>query len=103
MYAVIETGGKQYRVQPGQVVDVENIEAKKGKVKFDRVLLYGDGDDVRVGTPTLPKATVTGELVGQVKGPKVLAFKKRRRKDSQTTRGHRQQYSRVRIDEIKVK
>ena len=103
MYAIIETGGKQYRVQPGQTIDVEIVEATKGKVIFDRVLLCADGDDVRVGSPTVAKAKVKGELVEQVKAGKTQAFKKRRRKDSQSTRGHRQRLARVRIDEISFK
>ena len=103
MYAIIETGGKQYKVQPGQILDVERIEDEDGKITFDRVLLCADGDKVSVGTPAIADATVTAEMLGEIKGKKVIAFKKRRRKDSQTTRGHRQKYARVRIDEICVK
>ena len=103
MYAIIETGGKQYKVQPGQIIEVEKLEASSGKITFDRVLLCGDEEKVKVGSPTVDKATVTGEVLGEVKGDKVVAFKKRRRKDSQSTRGHRQGYARVRIDEIAVK
>ena len=103
MYAIIETGGKQYKVQPGQVIEVEKLEAKKGKVTFDRVLLCADGDDVQIGSPTVKKAKVKGELLEMTKGRKVIAFKKRRRKGSQTTRGHRQTIARVRIDEITLK
>lgn len=103
MYAIIETGGKQYKVQPGQVIEVETLDAEEGKVAFDRVLMYSDGDAVRIGSPVLAEAKVTGEVLGVVKAPKVVAFKKRRRKDSQRTRGHRQALARVRIDEIAVK
>ena len=100
MYAIIETGGKQYKVQPGQVIEVEALDAEPGAVTFDRVLLCSDGTTVSVGSPTVEKATVKGELLATVKGHKVIAFKKKRRKSSQTTRGHRQTLSRVRIDEI---
>ena len=103
MYAIIETGGKQYRVQPGEVIEVEKLEAGKGKVTFDRVLLCADGDKITIGSPTVPKAKVTGELLEVAKGAKVVTFKKRRRKSSQTKRGHRQILARVRIDEISVK
>ena len=103
MYAIIETGGKQYKVQPGQVLEIERLETESGKVTFDRVLLCADGDKVSVGTPTVSKATVTGEILAEIKGKKKIAFKKRRRKDSMTTRGHRQTLAQVRIDEIKFK
>ena len=103
MYAIIETGGNQYKVQPGEVVKVEKLDASAGKVTFDRVLLCSDGKKVRVGTPTIDKAKVTGEVLGEAKDPKVVAFKKRRRKSSESTRGHRQTYANVRIDEITTK
>ncbi|MFW6158503.1 MAG: 50S ribosomal protein L21 [Planctomycetota bacterium] len=102
MYAIIATGGKQYKVQPGQIIDVETVEDRDGRVVFDTVLLCSGDDGVAVGSPTVEGAEVTGELVATVKGEKVVAFKKRRRKDSQTKRGHRQVLSRVRIDEIKT-
>jgi len=100
MYAIIETGGKQYKVAAGDVIDIETLDATEGKVTFDRVLLLADGKKVRVGAPVLPEATVSGEVLAILKAPKVVTFKKRRRKDSQTTRGHRQTLARVRIDAI---
>jgi large subunit ribosomal protein L21 len=100
MYAVIETGGKQYKVQPGLVIEVELLDAPDGKVTFDKVLLCADGEDVTVGSPLIEKASVTGELLEEFKAGKALTFKKRRRKDSQRTIGHRQRLVRVRIDEI---
>ena len=103
MYAIIETGGKQYKVQPGQTLEVEKLDVPEGKVTFDRILLCADGAQVTVGTPTVPGATVTARVLAQVKGDKVLAFKKRRRKDSQWTRGHRQIRAQITIDEIVVK
>ena len=99
MYAIIETGGKQYKVEPGMILDVEKLEATEEKVTFDRVLLVADGKKLTIGTPTV-KATVTAQVIDEVKGEKVLAFKKKKRKDFKWTRGHRQNYTRVRIDEI---
>ena len=103
MYAIIETGGKQYKVQPGDVIEVEKLDAEPGEIKFDRVLMCSDGKKIKIGTPTVAKAFVKGELLGEARGAKVVAFKKRRRKDSRTKRGHRQTFARVRIDEIAVK
>ena len=100
MYAIIETGGKQYKVQPGQVIEVEKLDAEPGKITFDRVLMCSDGENVKVGTPLVDKAAVKGELLSHVKGQKLVIYKKRRRKDSDVKRGHRQTIARVRIDEI---
>lgn len=99
MYAIIETGGKQYKVQPGMILDVEKLESVEEKVIFDRVLLVSDGTTLTVGTPTVD-ATVTAQVLDEVKGDKVLAFKRKKRKDWKWSRGHRQNYTRVRIDEI---
>jgi large subunit ribosomal protein L21 len=99
MYAIIETGGKQYRVQPGQTVDIERLDADEdGAVQFDRVLMLVDGETVRIGSPLVDGARVTGKVLGEIKNKKVIAFKKRRRKDSQSKRGHRQIHARVEID-----
>ena len=102
MYAIIENGEKQYRVEKGDVVDVELIEAEdNGQVEFKNVLFIGEGNTAKVGTPYVSKSLVKGELVGVVKGPKVIAFKYKRRKGSTRKKvGHRQQYSRVKITEI---
>jgi len=101
MYAVIETGGKQYRVEQGDVIDVELLEAPpKGTVEFNHVLLFHNGTTVEVGTPHVKKCAVRGELLGEVKGPKVIAFKFKRRKGIRSKIGHRQRYSRVKITEI---
>ena len=105
MYAVIESGGKQYRVEPGDVIDVERLEAtgkKVQKVKFDRVLLVGDDKGVQVGTPEIKGAQVTGVLVDEVRGAKVRVFKMKRRKGYRRSQGHRQDLLRVRIDNIKA-
>ena len=105
MYAVIATGGKQYRVQPGETIKIEKLEGAKdqGAVTFDQVLLVADGADVKVGAPTLPGAKVTGEvLVASGKGEKLLIYKYRRRKGYRRKTGHRQQYTAVQIDDIKA-
>lgn len=103
MYAVIETGGKQYRVEPGDVVDVETLDGgEDGSVEFDRVLMVGGDDGVQVGSPVVDGAKVTASLVDQVRGPKIRVFKYKRRKGYRRTRGHRQNLSRVRIDEIQA-
>jgi large subunit ribosomal protein L21 len=100
MFAVIKTGGKQYRVVAEDVLRVDRLEGEPGTVvKFGEVLVVG-GDTPTVGAPTVAGATVAGELLDHVRGPKVIAFKKRRRKNSRRKRGHRQEYSLVRITEI---
>jgi large subunit ribosomal protein L21 len=100
MFAVIKTGGKQYRVVAEDVLRVERLEGEPGTViEFGEVLVVG-GDTPVIGSPTVAGATVAGELLDQVRGRKVIAFKKRRRKNSRRRRGHRQEYSLVRITEI---
>jgi large subunit ribosomal protein L21 len=104
MYAVIETGGKQYRVKPGDVIDVEKFEVPSGKsrkVNFDRVLLVSGDKGTSVGAPTIEGAKVSGTLVEDVRGPKILVFKQKRRKGYRRLNGHRQDLLRVRIDKIK--
>jgi len=101
MFAVIKTGGKQYRVAPGQIVQVEKIEADKGTtVSFDQVLMIGKDEGVEIGRPTLTAATVTGEVLGQIRGPKLIVFKKKRRKGYRKKTGHRQSLTVIRIKEI---
>lgn len=105
MYAVIETGGKQYRVAPGDVIDVERVPVtgkKVQKVKFDRVLMLNDEKSVQVGAPLVKGAQVTAVLMDEVRGPKIRVFKMKRRKGYRRTRGHRQDLMRVRIDSIKA-
>jgi large subunit ribosomal protein L21 len=109
MFAVIESGGKQYRVEPGDLVDVELIgsvapDASKGTaVKFERVLMVGAGsDDVNLGNPVIEGALVTASLVGESLGPKIRVFKHKHRNTQRRTRGHRQHMHRVRIDEIQL-
>lgn len=100
MFAVFKTGGKQYRVAADDVLEVDKIKGEPGEiVEFGEVLLVG-GDSVTLGSPTVAGATVAAEVVEQARGPKVIAFKKRRRKNSRRKRGHRQDYTRIRITEI---
>jgi large subunit ribosomal protein L21 len=100
MYAVIETGGKQYRVQKGDYVRVEKLAASSGdKVTFP-VLLVANGANVKVGKPTVDSAAVVATVQGNEKGKKLIVFKYRRRKGYRRKNGHRQEYTAVRIDEI---
>lgn len=100
MYAVIETGGKQYRVQKGDLVRVEKLTAASGdKITFP-VLLVADGANVQVGKPTVASAAVVATVQGNEKGKKLIVFKYRRRKGYRRKNGHRQEYTAVRIDEI---
>ena len=101
MYAVIKSGGKQYRVESGKPVRVEALAADVGSsVAFEEVLLVGAGDAVQVGAPLVAGAKVKGTVLAHGRGDKVKIFKFRRRKHSQKTQGHRQNYTEVRIDEI---
>jgi large subunit ribosomal protein L21 len=105
MYAVIQTGGKQHRIEPGDVIEVEllpAVDADSDRVEFDQVLMVGGGDDVRLGSPTIEGATVTGVLVDRIRAPKIKVFKKKRRKGYKRTIGHRQNLLRVRIEDIKA-
>ena len=100
MYAVIKTGGKQYRVAADDVITIEKVAGDKGaKVEFAEVLMIG-GDKLKVGAPFISGAKVVGELVEHTRGPKVISFKKRRRKNSRRKRGHRQDLCTVRIKSI---
>ena len=107
MYAVIETGGKQYRVEPGDVIEIERREdavtnaAKPKKIEFDRVLMVRDDKEVKIGDPLVDGASVTAVPVAEVRGPKIVVFKMKRRKGYRRRRGHRQDLMQVRIDKIK--
>lgn len=101
MFAVIRTGGKQYRVAENDVIRVEKLDADAGsEVTFDQVLMVGGEGDAKVGAPLVEGATVTGELVEQMRDKKVIIFKKRRRQNSRRKNGHRQHLSVVRITGI---
>lgn len=101
MYAVVETGGKQYKVKKDDILDIEKLSGKKkDAVSFSNVLLVADGGEVKVGQPYLENAKVTAEIVRDFKNKKVISFKFRRRKSSKSTKGHRQQLTQVKIKEI---
>jgi large subunit ribosomal protein L21 len=101
MYAVVTTGGKQYRVEPGSELVVERLTADPGAtITFDRVLLVGDGEAVTVGTPTVDGATVSATVLGEALGPKLIIFKFKQKVKYRRRTGHRQHLTRVRIDEI---
>lgn len=99
MYAIIETGGKQYRVKEGDVLDVELLHTE-GDVQFDKVLMIHDGKEPKIGMPHLEKCAVHAEIIGMEKGPKVIAFKYKKCKNYRRLVGHRQKYSRVKIKKI---
>ncbi len=101
MYAIIETGGKQYRVSVGDVLKIEKIP-ESGSVTFDKVLMVSDGENLTVGTPILEKAKVTADVVGNGKGKKELVFKMRPRKNYRKCNGHRQLYTEVKIKDIQT-
>ena len=100
MFAVIRTGGKQYRVAAEDVIKVEKVKGDPGEiVQFGEVLVVG-GDNVALGAPTVAGASVAAEVLEQGRGRKIIAFKKRRRKNSRRKRGHRQEFTLVRVTEI---
>ena len=101
MYAVIETGGKQYQVAAGDQLEVERVEAEEGSsVTFDRVLMVNADGSVRIGTPTVSAVSVVADVVSHKRGPKVTTFKMKRRKGYHLTKGHRQEITVVKIKEI---
>ena len=102
MYAVLETGSKQYRVVAGDTLKIERLDVAAGQpFTFDRVLLVNNDTKVTVGSPTVAEASVVADVVGHVRGEKKIAFKMRRRKGYHRTVGHRQELTRVKITEIK--
>ncbi len=104
MYAVIETGGKQYRVASGDTLTVERLDAEAGKpIVFERVLFVENEGKFSVGAPTVATASVVADVVEHFRGEKKIAFKMKRRKGYHRTVGHRQELTRVKIGEIKIK
>jgi large subunit ribosomal protein L21 len=100
-YAIIATGGKQYRVSEGDYIEIELISPDaEGKIAFDQILCVGQGDSLQVGSPFVKQAIVRGEWVQEIKGPKEIAFKYKKRKNYRRKVGHRQRYAQVRITEI---
>ncbi len=103
MYAIVATGGKQYRVKEGETLRVEKLSADAGeKVELDNVLLIGEGGDIKIGAPYLDGAKVTAKVVANGRGDKVKIVKFRRRKHSRRTMGHRQSYTEIEITSIKA-
>ncbi|MBU6459768.1 MAG: 50S ribosomal protein L21 [Proteobacteria bacterium] len=101
MYAVIKTGGKQYRVASGEKLKIEQIPADIGsEITLDQVLMVADGDKISVGTPLVSGATVKATIIGHGRGEKIRIFKMRRRKHYQKHQGHRQNYTQIHIDSI---
>lgn len=101
MYAVIVTGGKQYKVSEGDTLFVEKIEAEEGSaVTFDQVLMVGEGEDVKVGAPTVVGATVEANIVKNGKAKKIYVFKMKRKKNERKKKGHRQPFTKVEITKI---
>ncbi len=100
MYAIIETGGKQYRVEKGDVIDVELLNSAEKNIEFGNVLFINNGTAVKLGNPYIAKSHVKAELMQEVKGPKVVAFKYKQRKGIRRKVGHRQRYLRVKITDI---
>ena len=101
MYAVIKTGGKQYRVQQGDVIFVEKINAQADEqVTFEEVLLVGNGDETKIGTPVVAGAKVEGKVLAQVKAKKVVVYKYKAKKNERKKQGHRQPYTKVEITKI---
>ena len=101
MYAVLMTGGKQYRVEAGSTLVVEKVGGEPGSsVTFDRILLVGDGEDVTVGSPTVPGASVSATVLGEALGPKIVVFKFKQKVKYRRRTGHRQHLTRLRIDSI---
>ena len=103
MYAIIETGGKQYKVSQGDVVFIEKLDAEENaEITFDKVLMAGEGDSVKVGTPTVEGATVSAKVLKNGKAKKVVIFKMKRKKNERKRKGHRQPYTKVEITAINV-
>jgi len=101
-YAVIKTGGKQYKVKAGEILKIEKLQDSKpsSKVEFNEILAYGDDKTIEIGAPTISGAKVEAELIENSKNKTVLIFKKRRRHNSRRKNGHRQEFSKIRINKI---
>lgn len=103
MYAVFETGSKQYRVSAGDTLEIERLETEAGKShQFDRVLLVNKDGNVTVGAPTVPSASIVADVVEHIRGKKTIAFKMRRRKGYHRTVGHRQELTVIKVTDIKA-
>ena len=104
MFAVLNTGGKQYKVSQGDLIEVEKLESNAGDtVTLDQVLMVGEGDNIEVGSPYVSGCSVKGEVIEQGKGSKIIVFKKKRRKKYRRKNGHRQLFTQLKITEISKK
>lgn len=102
MFGIIETGGKQYKVSVGDQIKIEKVEGEVGsKVVFDKVLLSANGEDVKIGKPYVSGSQISGEILAQEKGKKLIVFKYKPKKRQRTKNGHRQEYTKIKITEIK--
>jgi len=103
MYAVVATGGKQYKVEEGDILRVEKLAGDVGsEIAFDKVLIFSDGENVKIGQPDVDGVTVRGQIVAQGKSKKIIVFKYKRRKRYRRKQGHRQPFTAVRIDRIEA-
>ncbi|MFW6324121.1 MAG: 50S ribosomal protein L21 [Desulfovibrionales bacterium] len=103
MFAIVETGGKQYRVEEGQELKVEKLMADPGaELALEKVLLTGEGDDIQVGSPYLENAKVTCDVMEHGRGKKIIIFKHKRRKDYRRKQGHRQDFTKIRVKSIQA-
>ena len=103
MYAIVKTGGKQYKIHEGDIIRVEKIEGNIGNlVSFDQVLMFSDGENTSIGKPVLDNVVVKGHIVEQGKEKKILVFKYKRRKRYRRKQGHRQQFTAIKIDQIEA-
>jgi len=103
MYAIVDSGGKQYKVQEGEILRVEKLAGEVGEnVSFDKILMFSDDENVNIGTPLLENVAVNGHIVEQGKAKKIIVFKYKRRKRYRRKQGHRQQFTAVKIDSIKI-
>jgi large subunit ribosomal protein L21 len=103
MYAIVNTGGKQYKIHPGDVLRIEKIPGEIGSsISFDKVLMFSDGKNVSIGRPHLDHVAVKGHIIEQGKAKKIIVFKYKRRKRYRRKLGHRQQYTAVKIDRIEA-
>ncbi|MFW5791759.1 MAG: 50S ribosomal protein L21 [Desulfohalobiaceae bacterium] len=103
MYAIVATGGKQYRVREGQVINVEKLGAEAGSdVVLEKVLLVGEGEDVKIGTPYVEDAAINCQVLENKRDRKIIVFKHKRRKDYRKKAGHRQQYTRLKVTSIQA-
>ncbi|MFP3868673.1 MAG: 50S ribosomal protein L21 [Desulfobacteraceae bacterium] len=103
MYAIVQTGGKQYRISPQDIIRVEKLSGELGdEIVLDQVLMVAAGDEIQIGQPRVEGASVVGQIIRQGKGKKVLVFKMKRRKGYRRKRGHRQLYTALQVKEIRI-